>query len=212
MNERVITELDVGAGALALIDASGPAAVSVEAVASQLAVPAGHVEAIASTTAVLIDLACDRVYAEVDLRPMDVPWPDRLRTYSRSFRQALLRHPRCAMVVTTRPILTMSSMAVAERALSELIAEGFEPEEANRILLVIVAFVSGHALIEIGTRFDDIGGHDAATVESFRSSLPAGELPVASQAVNHVDRDAEFEVGLKFIIDGLERNLLHGSP
>ena len=89
---------------------------------------------------------------------------------------------------------------------------GFEPDEANRILLVIVAFVSGHALIEIGTRYDDIGGHDAEEVESFRTSLPEGELPVASKAVSHVDRDAEFEVGLKLIIDGLERTMLHGLP
>ncbi len=212
MNERPLSANDVGAAALRLIDAAGPSTLSLEAVASELGVAITNVEAHASGRNELIDLACDHIYAEVDLRPLDVPWPDRMRTYSRSYRQALLRHPRGALLVATRAIVTISSMAVAERALTELLDVGFSPDEANRVLLVIVAFVNGHALNEIGQRNDDLGGHSAAEVASFRSSLPAGELPLASQTVSHVDRDAEFELGLKLIIDGLERNRLHGAP
>ncbi len=212
MNEGSINPERVAEAALRLLDAAGVGAVSLTAVASELGCSTDVVRCVASDADGLLDLACDRIYSEVDLRPLDVPWPERLRTYSRSFRQALLRHPRAATLMATRPIVSISSMAVAERALAELTAVGFSPEEANRTLLVIVSFVTGHALTEIGSRHSDLGGHAATEVDSFRRTLPRSELPLSARAASHVDRDAEFELGMKLIIDGLERKLLHSSP
>lgn len=207
----VTTEV-VANAALMVLDAAGQHLLSPEAVASEIGCPTDQVKQLAPSNGDLLDLAVDRIYAEVDLRPLEVAWPDRLRTYARSFRQALLRHPRGAIAVATRPIVSVSSMAVAERALSEMTREGFNSDEANRLLLVIVSFVTGHALTEIGGRYPDLGGHEASEVETFRQQLPADTLPLTSQSVSHVNRDAEFELGLKLIIDGLERRLLHALP
>ncbi len=211
MSEQIVTSADVAQAALRLLDAGGPETVSLGSVASEVGCPARVVKEHADSLDDLLDLACDLIYAEVDLRPLDVPWPERLRTYGRSFRQALLRHPRAATLMATRPIVSISSMAVAERALGELASIGFSPIEANRTLLVIVSFVTGHALTEIGARHHELGGHTEQEVDNFRKGLPS-ELPLAARSVSHVDRDAEFELGMKFIIEGLERQLLHSSP
>lgn len=206
-------ELDaVAQAALRLLDVGGPEALSIASVASEVGCPAHVVKEHADSVDRLLDLACDLIYAEVDLRPLDAPWPERLRTYARSMRQALLRHPRSAMLMATRPIVSISSMAVAERALAEFTSAGLSPAEANRTLLVIVSFINGHALTEIGARHQELGGHTEQEVDTFRKGLSSSELPLAASAVSHVDRDAEFELGLKFIIDGLERKLLHSAP
>ncbi len=212
MSQEGITSKVVAEASLRLLDSAGVDAVSLAAVASEVGCPVHIVKGFADSQDALLDLACDRIYAEVDLRPLDAPWPERLRTYARSFRQALLRHPRAATLMATRPIVSISSMAVAERALAEFTGAGLTPPEANRTLLVIVSFVTGHALTEIGSRHHELGGHTEREVDSFRRGLPKAELPVAARAVSHVDRDAEFELGMKFIIDGLERKLLHSAP
>lgn len=212
MSEEGITQEVVAEASLRLLDGAGPSAVSLASVASEVGCSVRVIKEHADSVDSLLDLACDRIYAEVDLRPIDAPWPERLRTYARSFRQALLRHPRAATLMATRPIVSISSMAVAERALGEFTDAGLSPVEANQTLLVTVSFVTGHALTEIGSRHHELGGHTQSEVETFRKGLPEAQLPVASRAVNHVDRDAEFELGMKFIIDGLERKLLHAKP
>lgn len=204
--------LNIALTALELLDTWGPVAVTPDLVSEDSGVSIETVLSLAGSKDHLIDLACDQIYAEVDLRPLEVPWPEQLRHYSRSFRQSLLRHSRAALVMAVRPIVSESSMAVAEQALTQLTAVGFTPEEANRVLLVIVSFVTGHVLTEIGSTAD-IGGHEPEDIMRFRRELSPDKLPLAATALaNDPDRDAEFELGLKLITDGLERRLLHAAP
>lgn len=202
----------VAEAALEALDRFGPDGCTIAAVAGRVGCRQSDVEAAAADDAALVDLAIDQVYALIDLRPLGDPWPERLRVYARSFRSALLAHPRAAIVLATRPIVSVASMHVAERALDELTQVGFEPEEAGRILLVIVSFVTGHALTEIGAHVPDIGGHDPEAVDAFRRGLPSEQLPLSAQVVPNVDRDQEFELGLGLIVGGLERRLLHAAP
>ena len=205
-------QADVARTALELLDAWGPTSVTIDLVASQSGRSREQVAQVVASDDQLLDLACDQIYAEVDLRQLDVPWPERLRLYSRSFRDALLRHPRAAPTMAVRPIVSEASMTLAERALSELTDVGFEPKEANQVLLVIVSFVSGHVLTEIGYH-PEFGGHSLDELKAFRQQLPMDSLPLTTTALSSdPDRDTEFELGLKLLTDGLERRLLHAAP
>ncbi len=200
---------EVAQSALDVLDLRGRTGLDHCAIAAQLGVDEATVVELVPDPIVLLDLACDQVYAEVDLRPLDLPWSYRLETYATNFRQALLRHPEAAILVATRPIVSEASMALAERALAELTGVGFDPAEANRVLLVITSFVLGHVLVEIGVSTEP-GRHDPDAVEAFRKNLPADELPLSAEALSEKnDRDAEFALGLKLLIDGLERRVLH---
>ncbi len=195
--------------ALALLDDWGTTALSHETLAREMGCHPNDIAALVPSELGLLDLACDQVYAEVDLRPVDLPWPRRMEVYANSFREALLRHPNAAILVATRPITSEASMTLAERSLAELTAVGFEPIEANRVLLVIAAFVLGHVLTEIGSETAP-GEHDPLEVQAFRSNLPAETLPLIAEALaERSNRNAEFKLGLKLLIDGLERLMLH---
>lgn len=200
---------EIAKTALHLLDVSGLSALAHETIARELECQTSDVADAVPDTLVLLDLACDQVYAEIDLRPLDLPWAQRLELYATSYRQALLRHPNAAILVATRPIVSEASMVVAERALSELMEVGFDVDEANQVLVVISSFVLGHVLVEIGAQ-TEAGAQDPEKVQRFRKSLSSETLPLAARALaQNNDRDAEFNLGLKLLIDGLERRVLH---
>lgn len=208
-----ITERHVAEKALEAVDRDGPESLDLNQIAAEMGITVAALSLVASSPGDLIDLACDQVYSEIDLRPLDVGWPERVRHYARSFRTCLLRHPRAIVPMATRPIVRESSMAVAEVALKELTEVGFSPADANRVLIVIVSFVTGHALTELGPSQQASHGLaqvDEHQVRGFRESLSTDSLPIAAAALSEdPDRSAEFELGLKLIVDGLERLLLH---
>ncbi len=204
---------DVARAALQLVDDWGLAALTPLSVANELGCTVEAIEERWPDHATLLDLTLDLVYAQVDLQPMDVPWSERLRRYSNSFREALLKHPNTAVPIATRPIVSESSLRLAEQALGQLTDVGFDPIEANRVLLVIVSFIIGHVLTELGTA-NEIDGHmehnhASPLVEQFRKELD-DRTPIAKIVLNESnDRDLEFELGLELLIGGLERRLLH---
>lgn len=208
-----LTEHKIGSCSLAMVDAGGPESLTLADVAAALGVSIEDLSPLAQDKGDLLDLACDQIYAKIDIHTKAENWAERFRDYARSFRTALLEHPNALYPMATRPILHESSMKVAERALSELAGVGFDSESANRILIVIVSFVLGHALTEAGPSHQSVRGLpeiDDKKIKGFRRSLPTDLLPISAEALAiDNDRDAEFELGLKLIIDGLERQILH---
>ncbi len=203
------SQSDIARTALELLDDWGTTALSIDTVARELEATEAEIIEIVRQESNLLDLACDQLYSEVDLSPIDCPWAHRLELYASSLRRALLRHPNAAILVATRPIVNEASIAVAERALEELTNEGFGATEANRLLIVIFSYVMGHALIEIGGETGP-GEHDVAQVQRFRAELPTERVPIVAKALaENNDRDEEFQLGLKLLVDGLERRLLH---
>lgn len=207
-----LSEDRIGKCSLAMVDATGPESLTMAAIAEALNVEVSDLEAFASDPGELLDLACDQIYALIDLNPVGEGWAEKFRHYARSFREALLGHPRALYPMATRPIAHESSMRVAEQALREMTSVGFDPDTANRVLIVIVSFVLGHALTEAGPGQQPSPSLaiDYGKVKGFRQSLPVDSLPISAEALaRENDRDAEFELGLKLIVDGLERQLLH---
>lgn len=204
-----ISQVALGRAALDVIDAKGIDALSVASLAQELRCRRDDIARFATEATDFIDLACDAIYREVELDAADRSWSDQLRASARSYRRALLRHPRCAPFISVRPIVHDAGLRVAEAALLRLTGVGFSPAEANRVILVIVGFVNGHALTEIGGR-PSPEQSDPTEVDRKRQALPPEQLPILSQvfAIEN-DRDAEFELGIDLIVGGLERHLLH---
>ena len=196
-----------------MIDLDGVEALDAATLAARLGCRRDDVNELAPTRTALIDLACDEVYHEVSLAADGQNWSVRLRDYSRSYRHALLRHPRSVPFLSVRPIVHDAGLMVAERTLGELTDVGFSPEEANRVVLVIVGFVNGHVLTQIGATDAASHGIDPDVVARARQAVPAERLPILSQVfAADNDRDAEFELGIDLLVGGLERHLLHAAP
>lgn len=190
--------------ALELIDSEGLDALSMRRLGRSIGVEAMSLYHHVSDKGALLDALVERVYADIELGVLPAEWPDRLSVYCGALRRALMRHPNLLPVVATRPVMSTATMGLVEVALTELSSIGMEVEQARRILAVIVSFVMGHVLSEAGAR-TELGGHSAEEVDGFRSALGADDLPlvVASLGATAPDRDAEFELGIAFVIAGI---------
>ncbi|MEZ5376329.1 MAG: TetR/AcrR family transcriptional regulator C-terminal domain-containing protein [Acidimicrobiales bacterium] len=208
-----IDQRQLARAALELLDLGGPEALDSRTLAGRLGCRHDDVIDLADSRVALIDLACDAVYAKVVLEPDGQSWAERMRDYSRSYRRALLQHPRAVPYLAVRPIQHDAGLNIAERALAELTEVGFSPEEANRVVLVIVSFVNGHVLTEIGVSQADHHEVDVDLVARTRRAAPLHQLPILAQIfATDNDRDAEFELGIDLLVGGLERHLLHAAP
>ena len=194
--------------ALALVDEDGLDALSMRKLGRSLGVEAMSLYHHVSDKDDLLDALVERVYVDIELGEMSDEWPDRLSNYCQALRRALMLHPNLLPAVSTRPVMSTSTMGLVEVALTELTSLGIEAEQARRILAVIVSFIMGHVLTEAGAR-TELGGHSVEEVAGFRSALGEDDFPlvVASLGATAPDRDAEFDLGIRFLISGIRSEI-----
>jgi AcrR family transcriptional regulator len=192
--------------ALGLVDREGVEALSMRRLGRELGVEAmslyGHVESKDD----LIEGVVEQVFRQM---PPIVPgpspehWQDRIRGHARAYREVLLDHPNAVRLVAGRPLITEGTAAYVDSALAELMAMGFDLTVADRVLGVIAAFTLGQVAEQVGDRVR------AAPRQPVRSALDAERFPrlAAVGDMKPQDYDAQFELGLDFIVVGLERLL-----
>jgi hypothetical protein len=125
---------------------------------------------------------------------------ERLAEMARAFRRALRAHPGALPLFATRPAVTPASLRHVESALGVLRGAGFSPDESVSALQVLVTFVVGHTLSQVGHAAGD-------EVSSPRyEELSPEEFPhlteIAPQLHAH-DGELEFEFGLDAFLTGL---------
>lgn len=196
--------------ALELVDTEGLDALSMRKLGRTLGVEAMSLYHHVRDKDELLDLMIDRVYDDIDIVELPDDWPGRLATYCDALRAALTRHPNLMPAVATRPVMSTSTMGLVELALEEFTGIGLDAETAQRVLAVTVSFVIGHVLSEVGSR-PELGGHSQSEVRRFRSELGPDEFPLVVGALGGLapDRDAEFELGVQFLVEGV-RSVLDG--
>lgn len=189
---------------LELVDREGVGALTMRRLGKELGVEAMSLYGYVANKQDLLDGVLDCVYDEMPRSiVVDGPWQERLRVTARMFREVLLRHPHAVSLVAARPVMSEGSLGLVESALDELRRIGLDITRANQVLTVIVAFTVGHVASEVG----DSDRPTAQEVQAFHHSLDHHRFPnVADRAaLASIDRDAEFALGLDFIVAGVER-------
>ena len=133
----------------------------------------------------------------------DGPWQDRLRDIAQLFRDVLMRHPNTVNLIAARPILSNGNVGLIESALAGLRLRGLDLVRASQVVTDVVAFTIGHVTSEVG----ELDGHSEDEAAAFERSLDAGRFPNVAErcALGPLDRDASFDLGLDFIVAGVER-------
>lgn len=146
--------------------------------------------------AAILDGICELIYTEVVLDEVGDAWEDRLRAYADGFRRALLDHRAAVPILTTRAVSTDGSMLLVEVALAEFARVGFDAETGRRLLNVVVATITGMVLSEMSDRDKVRGEFDEPE-----------KFPLASATViaSPADRDAEFDIAMTILTDGIDR-------
>ncbi|HEY3467004.1 MAG TPA: TetR/AcrR family transcriptional regulator C-terminal domain-containing protein [Amycolatopsis sp.] len=191
--------------ALDLVDEEGLDAVSMRKLARRLDVdPMSLYNHVDGKDALLDGIA------EVLLAAIPAPSPGAdLRTtmaaLARDFRAAMLGHPRAAPLVLTRQLASLTALAPVEAVLAPLLAAGYPPERAVHGLRAVLAFLIGTLMREVNAA-PTFSGADPEGHRRRLADLEASGLPAVVTAAPYLavcDHEAEFEFGLRILLDAL---------
>jgi AcrR family transcriptional regulator len=214
------------ATAVAIADADGLAAVSMNRVANELSSSAMSLYRYVESKDELLTLMVDRALGTVPAAALDDDWRAGLARWARGTVEAMRAHAWATHVPITGPPLGPNSVAWFEDALHCMRDTGLaEAEKASIVMMlsgyarnhvVLMAEVQAHFLGAAATPHDAMRGYgdtlrrltDADRFPALHAVLDAGVFDRADPP------DEEFAFGLERILDGIEalvRARAHGS-
>ena len=214
----VLTRGRIVAAAVAIVDESGPDALTMRAVAQRLGAGAMSLYRHVSGRDELLDLVVDAMAAEVPSTPLTGDWAADLAAIARDVRAGLLRRPHLTVLLTSRSGRGGAELPMLDRTLGVLRAAGFSPSDAVLANHALGNYVAGAALWEAvgfaGATGEVRAARRRAAAEAV-AQLPPDRLPnVAWVGPALVDGtiDERFEFGLALLLDGLRARLAEVRP
>jgi AcrR family transcriptional regulator len=196
-----LTRKRIIATAMDLIERDGVEAVSMRRLATELGCGVMSLYNHVPSKSALLDGVADAVMSGIEIPSAPGSgWQEQIRAQARAFRKIAEAHPRCTMVVVSRPPSSASMVRPVEDALATLRDAGFAGEDAVRIVRAFVAYIMGSLLREIGVAPGLAEGDDA---ETHRLRLRPAEFPQLTRLTAELsagDPDADFEFGLDLLV------------
>lgn len=201
--------------AIALADADGLAAVSLRRVAAKLDAGPMRLYGYLSTKEELLDLMVDAVYGEIP-PPGDDGWRAAMRSLAHGLRDAALRHPWFADLLGGRPSFGPHALAHMEAALAALDGVFTDIDTVLRVYTTVGSYATGAIRMEIADqRAEATSGMTERQWQRsigpyLRSVLATGRYPTLVKVVTdaaHPPREAGFEAGLDYVLDGVAARL-----
>ncbi|MEU6041698.1 TetR/AcrR family transcriptional regulator C-terminal domain-containing protein [Actinomadura sp. NPDC047616] len=209
--------------ALDLLDADGLEKLSMRRLGAKLNAGATSVYWHVAGKEELLELAMDRVMAEVTVPRPASPgdWRAAATGYARSLRAMIHRHPWTVTLFGSRPMIGPNATRVMDEALDALRTAGFTGFDLEYAWSAIVDYVIGAAGSEASWRVHQKG---TTTDEWMASMTPYlervnAERPRLAEHITHIwaKDDAEvlegrFTFGLDCVLDGLAARVGTGQP
>jgi TetR/AcrR family tetracycline transcriptional repressor len=190
---------------LQLVDREGVDALTMRRLGKELGVEAMSLYGYVANKQDLLDGVVDCVYGEI--RPATGAlgsWSEQLRAAARQFRLVLLRHPNMVGLLAKRLASGDGGLALVEAMLADLLEAGLDLVRAHQVVTVVIGFTVGHAANQVG------GVPLCETVVD--GELDDTRFPnVAARTGALVDHEADFDLGLDFIVAGVGRMLVNPS-
>lgn len=208
MPRQGLTRIKVLAAALEIVDRHGLADLTMRRLGQHLGVEAPSLYKHIKGKADILDGITGLVYDEIEFAGEEGSFRERVHRYSQSFRQALLRHPHVVPLMAMRPVPRDNTIGLVEYSLSAMAGLGYQPSEGRKYLNVAVGFIIGHALSEVGA--SQAGSEYVAQA---RREFDDPRYPHARLlALEPVDHDGEFVLGIDLIVDAIERRAATMAP
>lgn len=209
------------AGALALADAEGIAAVTMRRVAGMLGVEAmslyHHVRGKDALLDGLVDVVVAEVHREVEARGLpDVDWRAVVRERCLAARVVMLRHPWAPGLLASRTSIPTGVFGLYEEVLGAMVRGGCSYRLGHRAMHALGSMVLGFTQelfspADAGGSLEDVDAAEAALAAMARA-LPYTTAMVGSEmhdaadpTLGWCDSQTEFEFTLDLLLDGLER-------
>ena len=201
-----LTRKGIVAAAMDLIERDGVEAVSMRRLATELGCGVMSLYNHVPSKSALLDGVADAVVSGIETTSvLGACWQEQVRAQARAFRQIARAHPRCTMVVVSRPPSSASMVRPVENALATLREAGFGGHDAVRIVRAFVAYIMGSLLREVGAVAGRSDG-DGEVAEPHRPLLRPAEFPQMTELsaeLGSQDPDADFEFGLDLLMHAI---------
>jgi AcrR family transcriptional regulator len=207
----VLTREAIVAAGVELVDAAGPDALTMRAVAGRLGSGVMSLYRHVADRDALLDLVLDAMAGEIPATPLTGDWRVDAAALARDVRSVLLRRPQLTVLLTSRADRAVGGLAALDRALVIFRSVGLSQQEAVEANHALGNLVAGAALWDaVG-----MGGMSGAERRARREAaavaveaLPPDALPSitwAGDALFSGSPDERFEAGLAMLLDGIER-------
>ncbi|GAA2454694.1 TetR/AcrR family transcriptional regulator C-terminal domain-containing protein [Streptomyces mauvecolor] len=198
--------------AIQLADADGLDAVSLRKVATVLDVRPMRLYGYIAGKEELLDLMVDAVHAEI--RPVGDGWREVLRSLAETTRHAVHEHEWLADLLGGRPQLGPHALATGEAVMAAL--GDVDVDAVMPVVSSVNAYVIGAVRRETAERrAERATGMDEkrwqATLGPYLvRTFATGRFPALARVVRdaaHLDADQTFQLGLDFLLDGIEARI-----
>ncbi len=206
-----LTREQVIRAAVDLSDEDGLDSLSMRTLGRRLGVEAMSLYNHVSSKEDLLDGMVDLVVGEIDLPAPKADWREAMRLRATSALEAFRRHPWSTALIDSRQGGGTGRLDYFEAVIRALRQGGFTTELAARAFSLIDSYVYGFCRQSL--HLASAASQDANPAEVFLDALPAGQYPYLAEmaamqaATPGYDEEADFEFGLRIILDGLQELL-----
>jgi len=196
--------------AVALADEGGIGALSMRRLGQALGVEAMSLYNHVANKSDLLDGMIDIVFSEIGLPAGDMGWKSAMRQRAISAREVLGRHRWAIGLMESRRSPGPATLRHHDAVLGCFRQAGFSVEMTAHAYSLLDSYIYGFALQEASLPFGT-AEETAQVTQEIAGQMPAGAYPhLAEMATRHVLRPGyhygdEFEIGLGFILDALDR-------
>ena len=152
----------------------------------------------------LIDMVVDLGARELSLPSERGPWKRQLGLLMSEIRRGVERHPGALQVRRGRPLMSLGVMRGPELGLRIMLRAGFSTADAVSAWRALFSYTLGFASFSSEPSTVAVRRHARVAL----AALPEDEFPAlsaaTSEAVAAVGGAAQFEFGLRCLLDGLE--------
>ena len=196
--------------AVALADDTGIGSLSMRKLGDALGVEAMSLYNHVANKSDLLDGMIDIVFSEIGLPAGDMGWKSAMRQRAISAREVLGRHRWAIGLMESRRSPGPATLRHHDAVLGCFRQAGFSVEMTAHAYSLLDSYIYGFALQEASLPFGT-AEETAQVTQEIAGQMPAGAYPhLAEMATRHVLRPGyhygdEFEIGLGFILDALDR-------
>jgi TetR/AcrR family transcriptional regulator, tetracycline repressor protein len=193
----------IAAAALDLMDAEGPAALTIRSLAARLGVAPMALYNHARTKEDILDAARELGLARLTGADAEStgPWWRRIRQINITFHRALRAHPSLVSLLVARPLAGHAPIGAAEDQLRVLVEAGFAPDDAARAHLSLLHYAIGSAAWtspRVETPAQGRAAIDRLPADRY-PTLTALAGPLAAASYD----ETQYGYGLDLLIEGL---------
>jgi AcrR family transcriptional regulator len=196
---RSLTDDQLVAAALAVVDRDGLGALTMRTVARELGVATMGLYRYVADRQALEVLVVDHVFGSVDLALPQASWQDRLRVLLDRVRVAVARHPAVVPLVLRHRQAAPASLRLIEAMLEALTEGGHEGVDRVLAQRTLIGYLLGFLQSEHSAALSGPG-----TI--VLSELSADDYPLLARTAGDaraVPPDEEFRRGLDIVLRGL---------